>query len=110
VYALIALGLTLIYGVLHIINFAHGAALMVALYAVYLLKAHSASTPTWRCRSSCPACSRSATRCSGRDQPRSRTAGREHPAGHAGHQSIVLENLALMAFKSDTRTIETPTR
>ena len=33
VYALIALGLTLIYGVLHIINFAHGAALMVALYA-----------------------------------------------------------------------------
>ena len=38
VYALIALGLTLIYGVLHIINFAHGAALMVALYGVYGLK------------------------------------------------------------------------
>src|SRR5499433_2768126 len=37
VYALIALGLTLIYGVLHIINFAHGAALMVALYGVYFL-------------------------------------------------------------------------
>ncbi len=37
VYALVALGLTLIYGVLHIINFAHGAALMLALYGVYLL-------------------------------------------------------------------------
>src|SRR3974390_1940852 len=35
IYALIALGLTLIYGVLHIINFAHGALLTVALFAVY---------------------------------------------------------------------------
>ena len=32
-----ALGLTLIYGVLHIINFAHGSLLMLALYAVYFL-------------------------------------------------------------------------
>ena len=32
VYALIALGLTLIYGVLHIINFAHGAWLTVGAY------------------------------------------------------------------------------
>src|SRR5512146_700230 len=45
VYALVALGLTLIYGVLHIINFAHGAALMVALYAVYLLKRHLGIDP-----------------------------------------------------------------
>ena len=37
IYALVALGLTLIYGVLHIINFAHGALLMLALYAAYFL-------------------------------------------------------------------------
>lgn len=37
VYALIALGLTLIYGVLHIINFAHGSLLMLGLYAAYFL-------------------------------------------------------------------------
>ncbi|HKN41848.1 MAG TPA: branched-chain amino acid ABC transporter permease, partial [Sphingomicrobium sp.] len=35
VYALVALGLTLIYGVLHIINFAHGALLSAALFAVF---------------------------------------------------------------------------
>jgi branched-chain amino acid transport system permease protein len=39
VYALIALGLTLVYGVLHIINFASGAMLTAAMYAVFV--AHS---------------------------------------------------------------------
>ena len=37
IYALVALGLTLIYGVLHIINFAHGAMLMLAMYMAYFL-------------------------------------------------------------------------
>lgn len=39
VYALVALALTLIYGVLHIINFAHGALLTAAMFAAYFLYA-----------------------------------------------------------------------
>lgn len=37
IYALVALGLTLVYGVLHIINFAHGALLAAAMFAVLLI-------------------------------------------------------------------------
>ncbi|TDT99313.1 MULTISPECIES: branched-chain amino acid ABC transporter permease [Azorhizobium] len=36
IYALVALGLTLVYGVLHIINFAHGAFLTLAMFAVWI--------------------------------------------------------------------------
>jgi branched-chain amino acid transport system permease protein len=35
IYALVALGLTLVYGVLHIINFAHGALLTAAMFAAF---------------------------------------------------------------------------
>ena len=45
VYALIALGLTLIYGVLHIINFAHGSLLMLALYAAFFLNVRAGVDP-----------------------------------------------------------------
>ena len=109
VYALIALGLTLIYGVLHIINFAHGAALMLALYARVLAEGRSsASTPTWRCRIVVPgmfALGYALQR------------GVINRASHGKDENIllvtlgiaiVLENLALLVFKSDTRTIETP--
>ncbi|WP_176054059.1 branched-chain amino acid ABC transporter permease [Paraburkholderia caribensis] len=107
VYALIALGLTLIYGVLHIINFAHGAALMIALYAVFLLKERLGIDPYM----ALPIV----------------TLGMFafgyllqrlviNRASHGKDEnillvtlglSIVLENLALVWFHSDTRNIET---
>jgi branched-chain amino acid transport system permease protein len=37
VYGLVAFGLSLIFGVLRIINFAHGAVMMLAMYATYWL-------------------------------------------------------------------------
>ncbi len=37
IYTLVASGLTLIYGVLHIINFAHGSLLMAAMFGVFYL-------------------------------------------------------------------------
>jgi branched-chain amino acid transport system permease protein len=36
IFALIAIGLTLIYGVMDVVNFAHGEFLMIAMYASYL--------------------------------------------------------------------------
>jgi len=107
VYALVALGLTLIYGVLHIINFAHGAALMMALYGVYFLRQSLGIDPYL----ALPV-----------------MVGVMFVAGYllqrvvierASHGkdenillvtlgiSIVLENVALLAFRSDTRTIDT---
>ena len=107
VYALVALGLTLIYGVLHIINFAHGAALMVALYAVYLLKTQFGIDPYLALVIVVPGMF-----VFGYALQR----GIINRAGHGKDENIllvtlgiaiVLENLALLVFKSDTRSIET---
>jgi branched-chain amino acid transport system permease protein len=107
VYALIALGLTLIYGVLHIINFAHGAALMVALYAVYWLKQALGIDPYLALPIVVPAMF-------GLGYALQR--GVINRASHGKDENIllvtlglaiVLENLALLLFKSDTRSIET---
>ena len=108
VYALVALGLTLIYGVLHIINFAHGAALMMALYGVYYLKASLGIDPYL----ALPVMV-AAMFVAGYALQR----GIINRASHGKDEnillvtlglSIVLENLALLAFKSDTRSIDTP--
>jgi branched-chain amino acid transport system permease protein len=107
VYALVALGLTLIYGVLHIINFAHGAALMVALYGVYGLKTSWGIDPYLALPIVVPAMFALGY---------ALQRGVINRASHGKDENIllvtlglaiVLENLALMAFKSDTRTIET---
>jgi len=107
VYALIALGLTLIYGVLHIINFAHGAALMLALYAVYLLKTRFGIDPYL-------ALPLVVAGMFGFGYALQR--GIVNRAGHGRDENIllvtlglaiVMENAALLVFKSDTRTIET---
>jgi branched-chain amino acid transport system permease protein len=107
VYALVALGLTLIYGVLHIINFAHGAALMMALYGVYFLKQglgidpYVALVPMVLVMFA-----------AGYALQR----GIVNRASHGKDEnillvtlglSIMLENIALVFFKSDTRTIDT---
>jgi branched-chain amino acid transport system permease protein len=107
VYALIALGLTLIYGVLHIINFAHGASLMVALYGVYFLKEKLGIDPYLALPIMVPAMF-----VLGYVLQR----GVINRASHGKDEnillvtlglSIILENLALLFFKSDTRNIET---
>ena len=107
VYALIALGLTLIYGVLHIINFAHGAALMMALYGVYFLHQKAGLDPY----AALPVMVAAMF-----------AAGYllyRFVIGKASHGkdenillvtlgiAIVLENLALLLWQSDTRSIET---
>ena len=38
-YAIISVGLTLIFGIVRVVNFAHGELLMVGMYATYLLGA-----------------------------------------------------------------------
>lgn len=107
VYALIALGLTLIYGVLHIINFAHGASLMVALYGVYFLKEKLGIDPYLALPIMVPAMFALGYMLQ---------RGVINRASHGKDEnillvtlglSIILENLALLFFKSDTRNIET---
>jgi branched-chain amino acid transport system permease protein len=107
VYALIALGLTLIYGVLHIINFAHGASLMVALYAVYLLKRHLGLDPYLALPLVVPAMFALGYALQRVVINRASHGKDENILLVTLGLSIVLENLALLAFKSDTRTIET---
>ena len=107
VYALIAVGLTLVYGVLHIINFAHGAILTAAMFAAFLafqagIDPYLAIVPL-------------ALLFFALGYALQRLV--IGPASHGEDRNIllvtlglaiVIENLLLAAFKSDTRTIEVP--
>jgi len=107
-YALVALGLTLIYGVLHIINFAHGALLMVGLYAVYYLNAQFGLDPYVSLLIVPPVMFALGY------------ALQRGIIGKAAHGrdenillvtlglAIVIENLSLYFFRSDTRIVDTP--
>lgn len=108
IYALIALGLTLVYGVLHIINFAHGAALTAAMYAVFLLVSLAKIDPYAAILIVTPlffvigyAIQRFVIGPAAGDNDNAIllvTLG----------LSIIIENLLLAIFKADTLTIDTP--
>ena len=107
VYALIALGLTLIYGVLHIINFAHGAALMVALYAVYFLKERLGIDPYLALPLVVPGMFVFGYGLQRLVINRASHGKDENILLVTLGLSIIMENLALLFFKSDTRIIDT---
>ncbi len=107
VYALVALGLTLIYGVLHIINFAHGASLMLALYAVYLLKDRLGVDPYLALVVVVPGMFAFGYALQRLVINRASHGKDENILLVTLGIAIVMENLALLLFKSDTRTIDT---
>jgi branched-chain amino acid transport system permease protein len=105
VYALVALGLTLIYGVLHIVNFAHGSLLMLALYGVYFLYTLLGIDPYLALPIMVPAMF-----ALGYGLQRTVIAAASH--GREDNillvtlgLSIVIDNLALYLWSADTRTI-----
>jgi len=108
VYALVALGLTLIYGVLHIVNFAHGSLLMVAMFGAWLMVTQFGLDPY----AALPVMT-AAMFVVGWALYRFVIGRVSHGEDRAIllatlGVSIVLDNAALVIFGGDTRTIETP--
>jgi branched-chain amino acid transport system permease protein len=108
VYALIALGLTLIYGVLHIINFAHGALLTAAMFAAFFAHRLLGLDPYVAAVVLTPV-----FYAIGYGLQRFIIG----PAAHGEDRNIllvtlglavVIENALLFAFRADTRTINLP--
>jgi branched-chain amino acid transport system permease protein len=106
VYALVALGLTLIYGVLHIINFAHGALLSAALFAAFFAYQKLGLDPYLAAFLLAPAFF-----ALGYALQRFVIG----PAAHGDDRNmllvtlglaVIIENAMLYAFRADTRTID----
>ena len=108
VYALVALGLTLIYGVLHIINFAHGASLMLALYGVYLLNTRLGWDPYLALPLMVAGMFALGYALQRLIINRASHGKDENILLVTLGLAIVMENLALLVFSADTRSIDTP--
>ena len=105
IYTLVAVGLTLIYGVLHIINFAHGAMLMLAMFGVYYLLTKAGVDPYLALFVMVPVMY-AAGYLMYRHLIGKLSLGRdENILLITLGLSIVIENLALMFFKGDSRTV-----
>lgn len=108
VYGLVALGLTLVYGVLHIINFAHGALLTAAMYGAYVARSTLGIDPYVAALPLAAvffllgyAVQRLVI------GPASRGKDENILLVTLG-LSIIIENLMLAVFRSDTRSIDAP--
>ena len=105
IYTLVASGLTLIYGVLHIINFAHGSMLMLAMFAVYFLLTKAGIDPYLALFVMVPGMYGLGYLLY-RHMIGKLSLGRdENILLITLGLSILIENLALLFFKGDSRTI-----
>ena len=105
IYTLVASGLTLIYGVLHIINFAHGSMLMLAMFGVFFLLNKAGVDPYAALLVMVPAMFALGYLLYRGIIGRFSSGKDENILLITLGLSILIENLALMFFKGDTRTI-----
>jgi branched-chain amino acid transport system permease protein len=105
IYTLVACGLTLIYGVLHIINFAHGSMLMLAMFGVYYLLTKLGVDPYLSMVVMVPAMYLFGYALYKGVIGRLASGKDENILLITLGLSIFIENIALMFFKGDSRTI-----
>ena len=105
IYTLVASGLTLIYGVLHIINFAHGSLLMLAMFGVFFLLTKLGVDPYVSLLVMVPGMFGLGYLLYRGVIGRFSSGKDENILLITLGLSILIENLALMFFKGDTRTI-----